>query len=80
MLREALEDARFYATHRAQYDANGARQLSLHRAGLEALVPVVRGEQPLVVWAHRASDIEAALRLADELKLKLVLRARARRG
>ncbi|MGD0528076.1 MAG: amidohydrolase family protein [Polyangiaceae bacterium] len=72
-LREALEDARFYATHRAQYDANGVRPLSLHRAGLEALVPVVRGEQPLVVWAERASDIEAALRLADDLKLKLVL-------
>lgn len=73
MLREALEDARFYATHRAQYDANGARPLSLHRLDLEALVPVVRGEQPLVVCAHRASDIEAVLRLADEMKLKVIL-------
>ena len=73
MLREALEDARFYATHRAAYDANGARQLSLRRAGLEALVPVVQGNLPLVVHAHRASDIEAALRLADDLKLKIVL-------
>ncbi len=73
ILREALEDARFYATHRAQYDANGVRPLSLHRSGLEALVPVVTGQQPLVVEAHRASDIEAVLRLADDLKLKLVL-------
>jgi imidazolonepropionase-like amidohydrolase len=73
MLREALEDARFYAAHKAQYDANGVRQLSLHRAGLEALGPVVRGEEPLVVWAERASDIEAALRLGAELKLKLVI-------
>jgi imidazolonepropionase-like amidohydrolase len=73
VLREALEDARFYSTHRAQYDANGVRQLSLRRASLEALLPVIRGEQPLVVWAHRASDIEAALRLADELRLKIVL-------
>ena len=73
MLREALEDARFYATHKAQYDANGSRQLSLRRVHLEALQPVLRGEQPLVVTAHRASDIEAALRLADELKLKIVL-------
>ncbi|MGH7297500.1 MAG: amidohydrolase family protein, partial [Polyangiaceae bacterium] len=72
-LREALDDARFYAAHRAQYDANGARKLSLHRLDLEALVPVVRGEQPLVVWAHRASDIESVLRLADDLKLKVVL-------
>jgi imidazolonepropionase-like amidohydrolase len=73
MLREALEDARFYATHKAQYDANGTRPLVLRRAGLEALVPVVRGDQPLVVEAHRASDIEAALRLADDFKLRLVL-------
>jgi imidazolonepropionase-like amidohydrolase len=73
ILRDALEDARFYATHRAQYDANGVRQLSLHRSELEALVPVVRGQQPLVVHAHRASDIEAALRVAEELKLQIIL-------
>jgi imidazolonepropionase-like amidohydrolase len=72
-LREALEDARFYATHKAQYDANATRPLSLHRAGLEALQPVLRGDQPLVVTAHRASDIEAALRLAADLKVRLVL-------
>jgi imidazolonepropionase-like amidohydrolase len=73
MLREALDDARFYATHRAQYDANGTRSLSLHRSALEALLPVVRGQEPLVVEAHRASDIEAALRLADEQKLQVVI-------
>ncbi len=73
LLREALEDPRFYGAHRAQYDANGARHLSLRRAELEALQPVVRGEEPLVVEAHRASDIEAALRLAQDLKLRLVL-------
>ena len=72
-LREALEDARFYAAHKAQYDTNASRPLSLRRAGLEALLPVLRGEQPLVVTAHRASDIESALRLAGELKLKLIL-------
>jgi imidazolonepropionase-like amidohydrolase len=73
ILREALDEARFYATHKAQYDANAARPLGSRRASLEALLPVLRGEQPLVVTAHRASDIEAALRLADAFKLKLVL-------
>jgi imidazolonepropionase-like amidohydrolase len=72
-LREALQDARFYATRRAAYDANGVRPLVLHRVDLDALVPVVRGEQPLVVRAERASDIETALHLADELALKVVL-------
>jgi imidazolonepropionase-like amidohydrolase len=73
-LRQALDDARFYAAHRAQYDANATRTLGLHRMDLEALLPVLRGEQPLVVTVHRASDIETALRFADEFKLKLVLR------
>ena len=73
VIREALEDARFYSTHRAQYDANGVRPLHLHREELEALVPVIRGEQPLVLEAHRASDIEAALQLSDEFRLRLVL-------
>jgi imidazolonepropionase-like amidohydrolase len=73
MLRRALDDARFYAAHKAQYDANAARPLSLPRMDLEALQPVLRGEQPLVVTVHRASDIETALRFAEEFKLKLVL-------
>jgi imidazolonepropionase-like amidohydrolase len=73
VLREALDDARFYGAHKAQYEANGARLLSLRRPALEALQAVVRGEQPLVVSAHRASDIETALRLADELKLRIVI-------
>jgi imidazolonepropionase-like amidohydrolase len=73
MVREALEEARFYAAHKAQYDINAARPLALHLSALEALVPVIRGEQPIVIEVHRASDIEAALRLADDLRLRLVL-------
>jgi imidazolonepropionase-like amidohydrolase len=72
-LRQAFDDARFYAAHRAQYDSNASRPLGLRRMDLEALLPVLRGEQPLVVTVHRASDIETALRFADEFKLKLVL-------
>ena len=34
---------------------------------------VVRGELPLAVQANRASDLLAAMRLADEFKLKLIL-------
>ncbi|HLK37669.1 MAG TPA: amidohydrolase family protein [Polyangiaceae bacterium] len=73
MLREALDDARFYGAHRGQYDTNASRPLRLSRQGLEALQPVLRGEQPLVITAHRAGDIEAAMRLADDFKLKLVV-------
>jgi hypothetical protein len=40
---------------------------------LEALRAVVRGEVPLAVQANRASDMLAAIRVAEEFKLKQVL-------
>jgi imidazolonepropionase-like amidohydrolase len=39
----------------------------------EALIPVLEGERPLIVSVHRASDIEVALRIADEFDLEIVL-------
>ena len=72
-LREALTDARDYAAHRAAYDAGERREYALSRLDLEALQPVVEGKLPLVVEVHRASDVRAALRLAGEFRLKLIL-------
>jgi imidazolonepropionase-like amidohydrolase len=40
---------------------------------LEALVPYARGVKPVVIQANRKPEIQAALKLADELKLKIVL-------
>src|SRR3989441_1967420 len=40
---------------------------------LEALLPVLHGRVSLIAYANRRSDIETALRLAKEFKLKLIL-------
>jgi len=40
---------------------------------MEALLQALEGKLPVVVNAHRVSDIETALRLAEEFKLKLIL-------
>lgn len=40
---------------------------------LDALVSVLKGDLPLLLTANRAQDIDAALRLADEFKIKLWL-------
>lgn len=72
-LREALGDARDYAANRLAFERNQRRAYTLSRADLEALVPVVRGERPLIVAVDRASDILIALRLAAELHFRLVL-------
>ena len=72
-LREAFQDAKDYAANRAAYDKAGRRAYSLSRPDLEALQPALRGELPVVVEVDRASDIEAALNLGAEFKLKLVV-------
>jgi imidazolonepropionase-like amidohydrolase len=72
-LREALRDALDYDANRAAYDRAERRPYSLPRLDLEALLPVARGEQPLVVVVNRASDIEQVLELARRMKLRLIL-------
>ena len=72
-LRELLSDAAEYGRRRAAYERNQSRPLAAERLDLVALGPVVQGRIPLVVRAHRASDIRAALRLARELRLRLVI-------
>jgi imidazolonepropionase-like amidohydrolase len=61
VLREALVKAQ-------EYKPEKGRDLKL-----EAMQPVVRGELPLWLVAHRADDIVTALRVAAEFGIKLVL-------
>jgi len=72
-LREALQDAIDFNLNRAAWNAAQRRDYARGRLDLEALRPVIRGEIPLAIQAHRASDMLAAIRLAEEFKLRLVL-------
>lgn len=72
-LREALEDARDYGVNRTAFNTARRRSYARGRLDLAALQPVLRGEVPLAVYANRASDLLAAMRLAEEFKLRLVL-------
>ena len=72
-LREALQDALDFMRNRAAWNTAQRRPYGRGRLDLEALGPVVRGELPLAINANRASDLLAAIRLADEFHLKLIL-------
>jgi imidazolonepropionase-like amidohydrolase len=72
-LREVFEDARIYAERRADFDRGAAREYAASRLDLEALQPVLRREIPLIIEAHRASDIIGAIRIARDYDLRLVL-------
>ncbi|MBN2206982.1 MAG: amidohydrolase family protein, partial [Candidatus Aminicenantes bacterium] len=72
LLRETLVKAREHqaAIDRWEKDKKGAHPSDL---SLEALLPVLKGEMPVLVHAEREDDIRTALRIADEFKLKVIL-------
>lgn len=73
LLRAALDEAKRYRAQRASYSGE-FQPVPLSRADLEALLPVLDGKVPLIVGAHRASDILQAVALAKDYRLKLVIR------
>jgi imidazolonepropionase-like amidohydrolase len=72
-LRELLEDTKFFQTHREAFDRAQTRTFVASRLDLEAMIPVIEGRLPLVVTVDREADIDAALRLAREFNLKLMI-------
>jgi imidazolonepropionase-like amidohydrolase len=72
-LREVLDDARVYRTRRAEFERAQTRPLAAGRLDLEALLPVLDGRLPMVIEADKASDIEAAMKLAKDYNIKLII-------
>ena len=72
-VRELLEDARSFSRRRGAYEGGDTREFAASRLDLEALVPVVEGRLPLLLTADKASDIEAALKLARDFRLRIMI-------
>ncbi len=68
-LTEWLERARHYALAMG----HGGPATYERDLKLEALVPVTRGELPVLVFADRAREIRAAVEFCDKQKLKMIL-------
>jgi imidazolonepropionase-like amidohydrolase len=72
-MRELIEDVKFYAQNRQRYERAESRDLTAKRLDLEAMIPVIEGRLPLILFVDKASDIEAALRLAQENRIWLII-------
>src|SRR5258706_2767720 len=72
-LRELLEDTKFFQTHRDAFDRAQTRPFVASRLDLQAMVQVVEGKLPLLLTVNRASDIDAAMRLAGDYNVKLMI-------
>lgn len=68
LIRETLMKAQDY------YAAKQSKKVLKDREiDMEALIPLIKGEVPMRACAHRAEDIMAAIKIAEEFKLKLVI-------
>lgn len=76
-IREALLETRRWAAKKPEWERGATRPFGRSLADLQALTGVLAKTVPLVLAAHRASDIEAALRLATELDIRIVIRGGA---
>lgn len=72
-LRELIEDTRAFMRNRAAYEKAETRNYIASRLDLEAMIPVVEGKLPLLISADKATDIDAALRIAKENGLKIMI-------
>jgi imidazolonepropionase-like amidohydrolase len=72
-LRELLDDTRFFQANRNAFDRAETRPFAASRLDLQAMIPVIQGRLPLLVTVDRASDIDAAMRLARDFNVKLMI-------
>jgi len=73
IIRENLSKALEYAGKLERAAADEGEDRPDYDAKLEALLPVVRGELPVHIHAHRADDIATGVRIAKEFGLRCVI-------
>ena len=67
-MRQALFDAQEYMQKKADGKLAGKTELKN-----EALIPYLKGERPVILGAYEGYEVEVAMALAQEFKLKVVL-------
>lgn len=72
-LRRLFRDAREYERRPEDFRKAQIQPLAASEDDLAALLPVLRGEVPVLFMANRQSDIESALRLAREFNLRVII-------
>ncbi len=72
-LKKKFEDAQEYL--KAKEAAASDKSLPAHPIdlGLEALIPVIKGEVPIIVTANGEKEIKGAVEFADKFKLRLII-------
>lgn len=72
-LRDLIEDTKAYMHRKADFERAQTRTFVATRRDLEAMIPVVEGREVLTINADKASEIQAALNIARDYNIKVVI-------
>lgn len=72
-LKRLFADAIEHDRRRLEYKRGATQTLSAPAGELDALLPALRGTMPVVITANRRIDIENALKIGRDYRLRLVL-------
>lgn len=72
-LKKIFEDAKNYAMARDAFKQNSSIPYLQTDLKMEAMIPYLRGEKPVIFTAERDRDILGAIKFAEELKLKAII-------
>lgn len=72
-LRKILRDAESYGRAQDAYVRDKSLPRPEQNVMLASLVPYVRGERPVIFRANRETEIQGAVRFAEELRLKYII-------
>jgi imidazolonepropionase-like amidohydrolase len=72
-IRKVLRDAEAYGRAQDAYAKDAKLPRPDQNLMLEALVPYVRGERPVIFRATRESEIRGVIKFAEEMKLKPII-------
>ncbi len=68
-----LDDTLWYLKNKKSYFENKTRTLSLSFQQLEAMVPIIQSDTPVLFFANRASDMLQIIKLTEQYHLKAVI-------
>lgn len=72
-LKKAFRDAENYARIKEAYDKDKSLPAPKTDLKMEAMIPYVRGEKPIIFTAERERDIRAVVRFIEENKVKGII-------
>jgi imidazolonepropionase-like amidohydrolase len=72
-IRKMLREAEAYGRAQDAYGKDKGLPRPAQNVVLEALVPYVRGERPVIFRADRETDMRGAIKFAEEMKLKPII-------